>query len=201
MAGKYYTYKNVNGNVTEDSGEFENDISFGDIVDSMFNSTFDFFNKSPLVIDYNKKSPARFIKSESSSAFPPHSKWITPKDKVLHYQVGLCGISEKDVKIDVDDNKLIITIKKDTEIDERVYSYKGLKLPTDEILELKFDPKFYNVNTIDVSLENGLLNITMQPREELKPVKKDSIFGKLKIEDNSSKAIEDKTDNNEEKSE
>jgi hypothetical protein len=50
-------------------------------------------------------------------------------------------------------------------------------------------------------LENGLLSIEMQPREELKPVKKSNIFGKLKIEDNSSKAIEDKSENSENKSE
>jgi len=198
MAGKYYHYSNVNGNVTEDSGTFENDISFADVMDSMFNSTFDFF-KSPLLIDYTKKAPVRFIKSESSSAFPPHSKWIT-SDKVLHYQIGLCGISEKDVKVDVDDNKIIIKIKKDVDEEERVYSYKGLKLPTDETLELKFDPKFYDVNTTKISLNNGLLSIDMQPRDELKPVKM-NLFGKLKIEDNSSKAIEDKTEKSEEKSE
>ena len=108
MAGKYYSYSNVNGKVTEDSGTFENDISFADIVDSMFNSTYNFFD-SPLLIDYNKKSPARFLKSESSSAFPPHSKWIS-EDKVLHYEIGLCGISEKDIKVDVDDNKIIIQV-------------------------------------------------------------------------------------------
>lgn len=198
MAGKYYHYSNVNGDVTEDSGTFENGISFADVMDSMFNSTFDFF-KSPLLIDYTKKAPVRFIKSESSSAFPPHSKWIT-SDKVLHYQIGLCGISEKDVKVDVDDNKIIIKIKKDVDEEERVYSYKGLKLPTDETLELKFDPKFYDVNTTKISLNNGLLSIDMQPRDELKPVKM-NLFGKLKIEDNSSKAIEDKTEKNEEKSE
>ena len=192
MAGKYYSYSNVNGKVTEDSGTFENDISFADIVDSMFKSTYNFFD-SPLLIDYNKKSPARFLKSESSSAFPPHSKWIS-EDKVLHYEIGLCGISEKDVKVDVDDNKIIIQIKKETEDEKRVYSYKGLRLPTDETLELKFDPKFYDVNTTKISLENGLLSIAMQPRAEMRPIKK-SIFGQLKLEDNSSKAIEDKSEN------
>ena len=192
MAGKYYSYSNVNGKVTEDSGTFENDISFADIVDSMFNSTYNFFD-SPLLIDYNKKSPARFLKSESSSAFPPHSKWIS-EDKVLHDEIGLCGISENDIKVDVDDNKIIIQIKKETEDEKRVYSYKGLRLPTDETLELKFDPKFYDVNTTKISLENGLLSIEMQPRAEMRPVKK-SIFGQLKLEDNSSKAIEDKSEN------
>ena len=192
MAGKYYSYSNVNGKVTEDSGTFENDISFADIVDSMFKSTYNFFD-SPLLIDYNKKSPARFLKSESSSAFPPHSKWIS-EDKVLHYEIGLCGISEKDVKVDVDDNKIIIQIKKETEDEKRVYSYKGLRLPTDETLELKFDPKFYDVNTTKISLENGLLSIAMQPRAEMRPIKK-SIFGQLKLEDNSSKVIEDKSEN------
>ena len=192
MAGKYYSYSNVNGKVTEDSGTFENDISFADIVDSMFKSTYNFFD-SPLLIDYNKKSPARFLKSESSSAFPPHSKWIS-EDKVLHYEIGLCGISEKDIKVDVDDNKIIIQIKKETEDEKRVYSYKGLRLPTDETLELKFDPKFYDVNTTKISLENGLLSIEMQPRAEMRPVKM-SIFGQLKIEDKCSKAIEDKSEN------
>lgn len=192
MAGKYYSYSNVNGKVTEDSGTFENDISFADIVDSMFNSTYNFFD-SPLLIDYNKKSPARFLKSESSSAFPPHSKWIS-EDKVLHYEIGLCGISEKDIKVDVDDNKIIIQIKKEVEDEKRVYSYKGLRLPTDETLELKFDPKFYDVNTTKISLENGLLSIEMQPRAEMRPIKK-SIFGQLKLENNSSIAIEDKSEN------
>lgn len=189
MAGKYYSYSNVNGKVTEDSGTFENDISFADIVDSMFNSTYNFFD-SPLLIDYNKKSPARFLKSESSSAFPPHSKWIS-EDKVLHYEIGLCGISEKDIKVDVDDNKIIIQIKKETEDEKRVYSYKGLRLPTDETLELKFDPKFYDVNTTKVSLENGLLSIEMQPRAEMRPVKMSFDFSSGKLISNNVKQIKE----------
>lgn len=171
---KYYTYSNVNGNVTENSGNID-DISFADVVNSMF--SIDNFFSTPLLGAYTSKAPARFIKSESSSAFPPHSKWIS-EDKVLHYEIGLCGISENDIKVDVDDNKIIIKIKKDAADEKRVYSYKGLKLPTDESLELKFDPKFYNVNTTEVKLENGLLEIKMQPRDELRPVHK-SLFGKL----------------------
>lgn len=192
MAGKYYSYSNVNGKVTEDSGTFENDISFADIVDSMFNSTYNFFD-SPLLIDYNKKSPARFLKSESSSAFPPHSKWIS-EDKVLHYEIGLCGISEKDIKVDVDDNKIIIQIKKETEDEKRVYSYKGLRLPTDETLELKFDPKFYDVNTTKISLENGLLSIEMQPRAEMRPVKMSFDFSSGKLISNNVKQIKETTE-------
>lgn len=192
MASKYYTYRNINGKVTEDSGTFENDVTFGDIVNSMFNSTLNFFD-SPLFIDYNRKSPARYLKSESSSAFPPHSKWIS-EDKVLHYEIGLCGVSEKDIKVDVDDNKIIIQIKKDIEDEKRVYSYKGLRLPTDENLELKFDPKFYDVNTTKISLENGLLSIEMQPREELKPVKASFDFSSGKLINNNVKQIEETTE-------
>lgn len=182
MAGKFYTYSNVNGKVTENSGNLP-DVSFNELVDSMFNSSFDdFFNStaSSLFNIYSAKTPARFLKSESSSAFPPHSKWVS-EDKVLHYEVGLCGVSENDIKVDVDDNKLIIKIKKEASEEKRAYSYKGLKLPTDEVLELKFDPKFYDVNTTSVSLECGLLSISMEPRKELKPIKK-SLFGQLKIE-------------------
>lgn len=192
MAAKYYTYRNVNGKVTEDSGTFENDVTFGDIVNSMFSSTLNFFD-SPLFIDYNRKSPARFLKSESSSAFPPHSKWIS-EDKVLHYEIGLCGVSEKDIKVDVDDNKIIIQIKKDIEDEKRVYSYKGLRLPTDENLELKFDPKFYDVNTTKISLENGLLSIEMQPREELKPIKASFDFSSGKLISDNTKKIEETTE-------
>lgn len=192
-AGKFYTYENVNGKVTENSGNLP-DISFSDIVDSMFTSIPNIFN-TPLIDSYITKSPARFIKSESSSAFPPHSKWVS-EDKTLHYEVGLCGISEKDIKVDVDDNRFVITIKKEVEDEKRAYSYKGLKLPTDEVLELKFDSKFYDVNSTDISLENGLLSIVIQPREELKPVKK-NLYGKLKIEE----PVENDTNESEEKSE
>ena len=110
MAGKYYSYSNVNGKVTEDSGTFENDISFADIVDSMFNSTYNFFD-SPLLIDYNKKSPARFLKSESSSAFPPHSKWISEAfDKAIVGDVNLNAnvIPVANISFDKDDMQKII---------------------------------------------------------------------------------------------
>ena len=122
----------------------------------MFNSTYNFFD-SPLLIDYNKKSPARFLKSESSSAFPPHSKWIS-EDKVLHYEIGLCGISEKDIKVDVDDNKIIIQIKKEVEDEKRVYSYKGLRLPTDETLELMRDrcTELRDLAMIDILASTGM---------------------------------------------
>lgn len=192
MAGKFYTYSNVNGKVTEKSGNLS-DVSFADIVNSMFSSTIDNFFDTPLLIDYTSKSPARYLKSESSSAFPPHSKWVS-EDKVLHYEIGLCGISPKDIKIDVDDNKLVIRIKKEAEEEKRAYSYKGLRLPTDETLELKFDPKFYDVNTTKIDLANGLLSISMEPRAELKPVKK-SLFGELKIEE-----PEEKVDSKDEES-
>jgi len=186
MAGKYFITKNVNGNVTRKSGEFNDNVSFDDIVNSMFNSTFNDFFHTPLLENYMLKSPARFLKSESNVAFPPHSKFITPEeDKTLHYEIGLCGISKKDVKVDIDDDKIIIRIKKDIDESGRVYSYKGLKLPTDEVLELRFDPKLYDVNTTKINLENGLLKISMEPREELKPIRK-SIFGDLQIENNSS---------------
>ena len=178
MAGKYSIIKNVNGNVTRKSGEFNDDVSFDDIVNSMFNSTFNDFFHTPLIENYMLKSPARFLKSESNVAFPPHSKFITPEeDKTLHYEIGLCGISKKDVKVDIDESG-------------RVYSYKGLKRPTDETLELRFDPKLYDVNTTKINLEDGLLEISMEPREELKPIRR-SLFGELQIEDKSSESSED----------
>ena len=191
MAGKYSIIKNVNGNVTRKSGEFNDDVSFDDIVNSMFNSTFNDFFHTPLLENYMLKSPARFLKSESNVAFPPHSKFVKPEeDKTLHYEVGLCGISKKDVKVDIDDDKIIIRVKKDVDESGRVYSYKGLKLPTDETLELRFDPKLYDVNTTKINLENGLLEISMEPREELKPIRR-SLFGDLQIEDHSSESSED----------
>ncbi|MBR6610671.1 MAG: Hsp20 family protein [Campylobacter sp.] len=191
MAGKYFITKNVNGNVTHKSGEFNDDISFDDIVNSMFTSTFDDFFNTPLLENYMSKSPARFLKSESNVAFPPHSKFVKPKeDKTLHYEVGLCGISKKDVKVDIDDDKIIIRVKKDIDESGRVYSYKGLKRPTDETLVLNFDPKLYDVNTTNIKLEDGLLEISMEPREELKPIRK-SLFGDLLIEDKSSESSED----------
>ena len=191
MAGKYSIYQNVNGNVTRKSGEFNDDVSFDDIVNSMFTSTFNDFFHTPLLENYMQKSPARFLKNESNVAFPPHSKFIKPEeDKTLHYEVGLCGISKKDVKVDIDDDRIIIRVKKDVDESGRVYSYKGLKLPTDETLELKFDPKLYDVNTTKIKLEDGLLEISMEPREELKPIRK-SLFGELQIEDSSPKSSED----------
>ena len=191
MAGKYSIYSNVNGNVTRKSGEFNDDISFDDIVNSMFTSTFNDFFPTTLLENYMQKSPARFLKNESNVAFPPHSKFIKPKeDKTLHYEVGLCGISKKDVKVDIDDDKIIIRVKKPIDEKGRVYSYKGLKLPTDETLELRFDPKLYDVNTTKIKLEDGLLEISMEPREELKPIRK-SLFGELQIEDSSPESSED----------
>ena len=181
MAGKYSIYSNVNGNVTRKSGEFNDDVSFDDIVNSMFTSTFNDFFHTPLLENYMQKSPARFLKNESNVAFPPHSKFIKPEeDKTLHYEVGLCGISKKDVKVDIDDDRIIIRVKKNVDESGRVYSYKGLKLPTDETLELRFDPKLYDVNTTKIKLEDGLLEISMEPREELKPIRK-SLFGELQI--------------------
>ena len=191
MAGKYSIYQNVNGNVTRKSGEFNDDVSFDDVVNSMLTSTFNDFFHTPLLENYMQKSPARFLKNESNVAFPPHSKFIKPEeDKTLHYEVGLCGISKKDVKVDIDDDRIIIRVKKDVDESGRVYSYKGLKLPTDETLELKFDPKLYDVNTTKIKLEDGLLEISMEPREELKPIRK-SLFGELQIEDSSPESSED----------
>ena len=191
MAGKYSIYSNVNGNVTRKSGEFNDDVSFDDIVNSMFTSTFNDFFHTPLLVNYMQKSPARFLKNESNVAFPPHSKFIKPEeDKTLHYEVGLCGISKKDVKVDIDDDRIIIRVKKNVDESGRVYSYKGLKLPTDETLELRFDPKLYDVNTTKIKLEDGLLEISMEPREELKPIRK-SLFGELQIEDCSPESSED----------
>jgi HSP20 family molecular chaperone IbpA len=174
MNGKYYF--NNNGKVSE--GTFDADeFNFESAVKDLFLGTGDLFAKA---LGY---TPRRFDKSDCPNAFPPSNKYIDSETKDLHIDIAACGISENDFRVEVDNDIIRVTFGKSKEAKEsRLYSHKGLKLITDEVLPFKFDPRFHDISTAKVTLENGVLSITLSPRDEVKPINK-VIGGNLKTEE------------------
>lgn len=171
--GKYYF--NNNGKVSE--GTFDVDeFDFNSAVSDLFFGDGDLFSKALSIV------PKRFDKLDCPNQFPPSNKYVDSETKELHIDIAACGISENDYRVEVDNDVIRVTFGKSKEAKEsRLYSHKGLKLVTDEVLPFKFDPRFHDISTAKVVLENGILSITVSPREEVKPVKK-LIGGQLKIE-------------------
>lgn len=163
---KYDYYINDNGRVRQGSREFPSIPEFKDAMEDIFLGTGEALSR------YLCLPAKKMNKSSCSGCFPPNSKYIDPDTKVLNIEIGAIGITENQYSVDIDGSQLIVRFDREPASKEKIYDYKGLKLITDEELTFSFDPRFHDPSTAECKLENGLLTISIQPREEVKPVKR-----------------------------
>ncbi|WP_189403524.1 Hsp20 family protein, partial [Alteromonas halophila] len=99
-------------------------------------------------------------RAEKQSTYPPYNIELLGEDK-YRITMAIAGFSKDDVNIEVQENTLTITGKKETEEkqgSERKYLHKGIS-------ERNFERKFQlgdHVKVLAADMENGLLHIDME---------------------------------------
>lgn len=172
MKGTYYI--NDNGRISSGSLD-EKSINkvFNEFEIPSFSSALEdlFFGPGLAAKQLMQAAPRKMNKLSCACQFPPNSKWVDPETKVLHIDIAAVAVNEDEFRAEIDNDKIIVTFGRKAE-NEKLYDYKGLKLITDEVLEFNFDPRFHDQTSAKCELKNGLLSITLDPREEVKPTKK-----------------------------
>lgn len=180
MAAQGYVYTNHNGRESLrqlSSNEIENMVcsSFEDLFSPIFSGNI---FSIPAVQNFITQQPPRTKRNSVSTDYPP-SKKVMNELKRITWKIGLCGLGMDDVFVDLNDNIISVEVLHDAEPAEAVVvDYSNLHLPKKgDKISFKFNPTFYNPNSLKVDFKNGLMLISIDPREELKPVKK-VLFGK-----------------------
>lgn len=156
------------------------DSFFGNVLDSFFDDTFDSAFGSSF------KAP-KLIKSMTDNSFPQSNVFINKKTKEQKITVCLPGISKKECSLSSDDNVLTLKISKENEKnDDWTEIQNAFSTPEKATISWKIDTSKYDLDTLKVDFEDGLLTILIEPTEVAKP-KKRLFFGDL-----NEKSIEDK---------
>jgi len=154
---------------------------------NMFDLIDDIFNDAYYGAATGSVQPVRFNKNISSQSFPPTNILIDQKTKIMTIQSALAGIHEDwiNLSFDGDSLNLIVNVPKNEEKKEETQNYYfqiGLKKIESLKTSWNVDPRYFDREKVEVKFDNGLLTITIPPREEVAP-KKIPIFGNLKLED------------------
>lgn len=160
------------------------DPFFSDVIDSIFNDTFD------SLFEPTFKAP-KLIKSMTDNSFPQSNVYVNKDTKEQKITVCLPGVSEKDVRLDREDNVLVLkVVRKSDDNDSWTELQNGFNNPEKCELSWRFDPSKYDLDTTKVDLKDGMMTITVQPTETSKPKRVSGLFGSL--EDKKTLKIEDK---------
>lgn len=167
------------------------DSFISDVFDSIFDDTFDSLFSSTF------KAP-KIIKSMTDNSFPQSNVYVNKDTKEQKITVCLPGVSEKEVRLDRDDNVLILRVARKVTKDDELWAeiQNGFNSPERCELSWRFDPSKYNLDTTKVEFENGLMTITVEPTEASKPKRVSGLFGSLedkkqvKLEDKSSEKVD-----------
>lgn len=157
-----------------------------DLIDDIFNESF-FWNMNRR--DASDGAP-RQNRQISSNSFPPTNISINPDTKVLSIQAALAGVEEEWINLtfNSDQLKLVVKVPQTTKPEEKpevkkdFYLQTGLKTFSELETAWNIDTRYFDRDKVDVKYKNGLLQITIPPRDEVKP-KNIPIFGKLKLEE------------------
>lgn len=162
------------------------DPFFNDVFDSFFDDTFDSTFGSTF------KAP-KLIKSMTDSSFPQSNIFVNKDTKECKITVSLPGISKDECSLSGDDNVITLKISKKNSDDPAWEELQnGFTTPESAKLSWKIDTSKYDLDSLKVEFENGLMIILIEPTEVAKP-KKRTFFGELKEEKKPS--LEDKSKN------
>jgi len=151
-----------------------------DLIDDIFNSTF----ADSGLGSFRTTQPIRFNKHFQSTSFPPTNIAIDQKTKVMMIQSALSGVKEDWINLTFDGDclKLVVDVPVEKETDNNYYIQTGLKKIAHLETSWTVDPRYFDREKVNVTFEDGLLTITIPPRDEVAP-KKIPIFGNLKLDD------------------
>ena len=191
---QYYTNRNgkVQQGVKDVPDEFFN---FENVLSELFSGS----SFPTMLTDMTASAiPPRSNKNHCDVTFPPSSAWVDPKTKEIKIVLAANDVMDDEYRVDLDDDTIIVTFNRKREEDYPIYDWKGLRFVKDEVAKFKFDQRFHDASTTEVKMERGCLFITMQPREEVKPIRK-TLAGGLKPESVEQESVEPKLVEQEEK--
>ncbi|MCC2616301.1 Hsp20 family protein [Aestuariibacter halophilus] len=96
-------------------------------------------------------------RNEKQASYPPYNIELLAEDK-YRITMAVAGFSRDDIEIEVQENTLQVTGKKDSKDEERKFLHKGIS-------ERNFERKFQlgdHVKVLAADLENGLLHIDLE---------------------------------------
>ncbi len=147
--------------------------------DSYFNSLFDALFNETFTTEYKDFKPPRVLKSITASAIPNSNITVNEKTKVMRIVVALPGYTKEDVSLTRDDDFIVLTLAKKEEDGDWIYIQRGFVDNSDDFkAKWKVNTKVYDLDNVNVSLENGLMTIDINPLEEQKP-RRATLFGEL----------------------
>lgn len=174
---KYYS--NRNGKVTQGVREIpDSAFNFENILSDLFLGTGSMMGT---LLDC-LPTPPRSNKKHCDVTFPPSNAYVDPKTKEIKIVIAANDVMDDEYRVDLDDDEIIVTFARKRDEECPIYDWKGLRFVKDEVVPFRFDPRFHDASTTEVKLERGCLFITMQPREEVKPIRK-TLAGGLKKEE------------------
>jgi len=112
-------------------------------------------------------------RQEKQTTYPPYNIELLDEDK-YRITMAVAGFAQEDVIIEVQDNTLKVTGKKDSPESENEASESSRKFLHKGISERNFERKFQlgdNVKVLNADMQNGLLHIDLERvvPEEKKP--------------------------------
>jgi HSP20 family molecular chaperone IbpA len=157
-----------------------------DFFDDVFNTKVDTWDGGS-ILDLFDLDSMRYNNRFSSGDFPPATIKIDKKSKQAIIEVALVGCTEDDFALSYEDGRLILRVCKTAKAQEaqdtREYVYLQNGLQRSKTINVTtswvIDSKFYDIDKMNVDYKNGLLTITINPREIIKEEVK-RLFGNLK---------------------
>ena len=110
--------------------------------------------------------PIQEIIKEDAKRFTTPAANVIETDDQFELSLAIPGLSKKEVSIDLEDDKLLISAEKEAD-DSKSYKLREFNYGT---FKRKFSlPKSVDQNKISASAKNGILSITLAKKEEQKP--------------------------------
>ena len=123
----------------------------------VFDDVFDnFFNNSPNLL------------KQVTQGYPVSDIYRNKEGNTV-MDFALAGFSKEDLSIEVKPEKRSITVRADTNLDEKVTSNRRIARRSFEKTYVNYDDNL-DLSTVSAKFENGLLRITIFNRPETKPV-------------------------------
>lgn len=103
---------------------------------------------------------------------PSHRRWIPAMDLVesgdsYHLRVDLPGVEERDVKVELEDNTLTISGKRETRQEERKEGYLRVERGYGSFSRSLTLPEGVDPHQVKAHFENGVLEITVpKPKQQ-----------------------------------
>ena len=98
--------------------------------------------------------------------YPVSNVYLEDGTQDLVFEIAITGFKKDEIEVNVNDGKLIINGKKESLDDSDGKRYITRKIAMRDFSKKYIIPNGYDVSTIDASIADGVLKITIKKKEE-----------------------------------